>query len=157
MMRKEELLICFDQVAHHPEESVELALKGITEEESWYQHPAYSIEEREVGHPPSGSILWYVVHLADCYTWYKALILERPARPEYLAVPDIKNLAEGIIIMKSCRADLRECIASIADEQFEDILCNGRSISDQVRMIIRHDAWHGGQIAVARRLARYKN
>ena len=156
MTCKEELLLCFDQVAEHPEESVALALKGVTEEESWYQHPAYSMEEREAEHPPSGSILWYVVHLADCYTWYKALILTRPERPDYLPVPEIKNLSDGIATMKSCRADLRECFATLQDEAFEDLLSNGRSISDQLRMIIRHDAWHGGQIAVAKRLARYK-
>jgi hypothetical protein len=154
MTSKEELLAEFDQVWSHSEESVELALKGATEEEAWYQHVSYSKLEREPYHPPSGSVLWHVVHLGHCYRWYKAIILSRPNRPEEPLPPEAKSLAEGIPNVKIARDELKECIASLSEDSFTDKLYNGRSILDQFRMIIRHDAWHGGQIAVARRLYR---
>ena len=50
---KEELLASFNAVWSHPWESVESILKDVSEEEAWYQHPIYSKEEREAGHPPS--------------------------------------------------------------------------------------------------------
>ena len=81
MTSKEELLAAFDAVWSHPWESVESILKDVSEEEAWYQHPIYSKEERKAGHPPSGSILWHIVHLGHCYRWYKAMILLRPDKP----------------------------------------------------------------------------
>jgi len=107
-------------------------------------------------HPLSGSVLWYIVHLGHCYRWYKVIILSRPDRPAEPLPPEAKNLAEGISNVKIARDELRECISSLYEEQFRDKLYNGRNILDQMRMIIRHDAWHGGQIAVARRLYKYR-
>ena len=154
MTNKEELLASFDAVWSHPWESVESILKDVSEEEAWYQHPVYSKEEREAGHPLSGSILWHIVHLGHCYKWYKEIILTYPQRPPEPSPPEAKNLVEGTNNLKLLRKDLRECIASLPEDTFEEKLYNDRSISDQVRMIVRHDAWHGGQIAVARRLYR---
>ncbi len=156
MTSKEELLASFDQVWSHPEESVELALKGVSEEEAWYQHPAYSDLEHEYMHPPSGSILWYLVHLGHCYRWYVAIIGSRPDKPEEPLPPVANTLIEGITNVKTERDRLRECLSSLAEDQFDEKLYNGRNILDQMRMIIRHDAWHGGQIAVAKRLYRFR-
>lgn len=154
---KEELLAAFDAVWSHPWESLETIVKDVSEEEAWYQHPIYSKEEREVGHPPSGSILWHVVHLGHCYKWYKELILAMPERPPEPSPPEAKNLAEGIANLKLCRGNLRECISNLRVDKFTEKIYNGSTISDQARMIVRHDAWHGGQIAVARRLYRMRD
>lgn len=154
MTSKEELLASFDQVWSHPEESVELALKGVTEEEAWYQHSAYVKEEREDNHPPSGSILWHLVHLGHCYRWYKAIIISRPDKPTEPSPPEAKSLDEGIANVKVCHDELRDCLLSLSEDQLSEKLYSGKTVIELARASIRHDAWHGGQIAVAKRLCR---
>src|SRR5579872_6166670 len=105
MTSKEELLLSFDQVWSHPEESVELAVKGLTEEEAWYQHPAYSDLEREFMHPLSGSVLWHLVHLGHCYKWYVDIIHARPNKPEEPLPPEAASFAEGMKNVKIRREE----------------------------------------------------
>ena len=44
----------------------------------------------------------------------------------------------------------------LADEQLEAPLPNGMSVMEFLAMCVRHDTWHAGQIAVARRLWRQR-
>lgn len=156
LTRKEEIVASFDDVLSHPWESVELSLKGVSEEEALYQHPAYSREEREAGYPLSGSVFWHVVHLAHCYLCYADIIRSRPTRHAEPPPPEAENFQEGIANLKLCRADLRESISDLTEDQFDEKIYDGRTVSGLIRMIIRHDAWHGGQIAVAKRLYRMR-
>ena len=151
---KEELLASFDAVWSHPWESVESILKDVSEEEVWYQHPIYSKEEREVGHPPSGSILWHIVHLGQCYRWYRSWIISRPNKPTEVLPLEAQSLVEGIANVKLCRDELRDCLSSLSEDQLSEKLYGGKMVIDLARASIRHDAWHGGQIAVAKRLYR---
>ena len=157
MTGKEELLASFDDVLSNKWDSIESILKGISEEEVLYQNPVYSKEEREVGHPLSGTILWHIVHLADCYQWYKGKIISRPEKPVQLPPPEVQNLAEGITNLKLHRTELRDCISSLSEDQLGEKLYDGKTVSDLARASVRHDAWHGGQIAVARRLYRMRD
>jgi hypothetical protein len=156
MTGKEELLAEFDQVWSHPWESLEAILKDVSEKEAWYQHPIYSKEEREEGHPPSGTILCHLVHLGQCYRWYKSWIISRPDKPTEVLPPEARSLEEGIANVKICRDELRECISSLSEEQLIEKLYGGKTVVELARASVRHDAWHGGQIAVARRLYRMR-
>lgn len=152
MTQKDELLAAYDDVGNHPWESLAMALKPVTEEEAWFQHPAYSDVEQEEGHPPSGTILWHLVHLAHCYIWYKAAIEQRPNKPNEVQPPHASSLAEAIQNLQHHRAALRDTIAAVDEKQLEEPLYYGKPILALVRSTVRHDAWHASQIVMARRL-----
>jgi len=152
--RKEELLASFDDAWSYKWESFEYVLQGIGEKEALYQHPIYVNEPPEDGYPPAGTILWHLVHLAHCYKHYVTIIEQRPNRPPDPAAPESHTLAEAVTNLKLYRDKLREAFAALEEEQFDDELSNARTIASFARMVVRHDAWHSGQIALARRLFR---
>ncbi len=155
MMQKSELLAAFDAAWDRPWESIMSALEGVSEEEAVFQHPAFSEEVSEAGLPLPGTVLWYVTHLAACYRMYKAAIELRPgAPPEIEQVPS--SLSAAIADLKQTRDELRHVIANLSEHELDDELHWGNSIVDLVRGIVRHDAWHGGQIAIVRRLYRMR-
>jgi len=156
MTSKEELLAEFDEAWSHPWESLGAILKDVSEEEAWYQHKIYAKEEREEGHSPSGTILWHLVHLGQCYRWYRSWISSRPNKPSEVLPPEATSLAEGIVNVKLCRDELRDCLSSLSEEQLNEKLYGGKTVIDLARASVRHDAWHGGQIAVAKRLYRMR-
>jgi uncharacterized damage-inducible protein DinB len=98
--------------------------------------------------------MWHVVHLAHCYRYYRANIIERPNEVEDPPTSRATTLGEAVAELKKYRSELRETIASLREEEFAERLKNYESISEQMRMMIRHDAWHGGQIAMIKRLHR---
>jgi hypothetical protein len=156
MTRKEEMLAAYDDAWSWRWESLTAALNGISEEEAAYQHPIYSDVEREVGHPPSGSILWHVVHLAHCYRYYVSTIERRPEAPEAFPPPEAHLLAEAISNLKQYRVELRNAIASVKEEELDDAVSDYKTVAQLARMTVRHDAWHASQIVVARRLYRMR-
>src|SRR4051812_35478178 len=104
MTRKDEILAAYDDAWSYQWEALETTLEGITDEEAAYQHPIYAGIEREEQHPPSGTILWHLVHLADCYGWYKAIIEHRPERPGGTATPEATSLENAKQNLKQYRA-----------------------------------------------------
>ncbi len=154
MTCKEELLASFDEAWSDAWESLESVTKNLTEEEALYQHPSYSDVPLEEGHPPSGTVLWHLVHLAHCYRHYCNVIRERPAQPADPPVPEAHSVQEALDNLRHYRLELRNTIAALTEEELEDKLYHEKSIAKFARAIVRHDAWHGGQIAVARRLFR---
>lgn len=151
---KDELLAAFDDALSYQWESVEAALRDVSDLDAWYQHPAYLGEPTDDGYPPAGTIMWQVVHLAHCYRYYRANIIERPNAVDDPPTPRATTLDEAIAELRRYRSELRETIASLRDEDFAERLKNYESISEQMRMMIRHDAWHAGQIVVIKRLHR---
>ena len=154
MTQKEELLTAFDEAWSFKWESIESVLNDISDEEALYQHPSYSNLQQEESHPPPGTILTLLVHLADCYGYYRALIIHRP---EMLNVPpplEAGNMKVAMSNLMLRRLELREAIDSLAEAQFEEKIYNHKSVAQLIRMLIRHDAWHSGQIALIKRLYR---
>ena len=156
MTRKEEILAAYDDAWSWRWESLTAALNGITDEEAAFQHPIYSDVEREEGHPPSGSILWHLVHLAHCYRHYVSAIKRRPDAPEEFPPPEASLLAEAISNLERYRLELRTAIASVPEEELDDEVFNYKTVAQLARMTVRHDAWHASQIAIAKRLYRMR-
>lgn len=152
---KEELLAAFDDALSYQWESLDAAIRDVSENEAWYQHPAYLGEPCDEGYPPVGTILWHLVHLAHCYRYYRANILERPNAVDDPPAPAAKTLDDAMVNLRRYRSELRETIVSLRDDQFAERLKNYDSVSEQMRMMIRHDAWHGGQISMIKRLHRF--
>ena len=154
MTRKDEILASFDETGNHPWESLESALKDLTEDEALYQHPCYAELEQEEGYPPSGSVMWHLTHLSHCYLHYCDVVRSRPVKPEDPPTPEARSLRDAIANVRRYRGDLRSAIAQLSEAEFEEGVYNQKSLAEFARMTIRHDAWHGGQIAMARRLYR---
>lgn len=153
MTRNEELLASFDDVWSHRWESFEATMKNVSEVAAQYSHPAYANEEQEEGMPLPGSILWHLVHLTHCYDYYVKMIELRPNKiEEAIELPAWSTLADAIEGLRRSRQLLRTVIASLDESAIEDRVSNGDTVATFVRMIVRHDAWHSAQIAVAKRL-----
>ncbi len=155
MTQKEELLASFDDVLSHKWESLDAALRGVSEEEVHYQHPAYSDEPDELHYPKAGTILWHLVHLAQCYRHYTTLISERPVRTPEPEAPEANALDEGINNFRLFRSELRNVIASLRDGELNEKMSNGDTVALFVRNVVRHDAWHAAQIVLVKRLYKY--
>src|SRR5688572_20181792 len=95
MRRKEELLAAFDDSWRFRWESLDKKLEDVTEVEALYQHLMYADEPQEDEHPPSGTILWNLVHLANVYRWYLTVMRERPNEPQVTDLPLAKSLEEA--------------------------------------------------------------
>ena len=67
------LLEAFDGAGRAEEESLALALRGLTPAEAKWQPPAYAQQREVPGLPPAGTILWHVVHLVHCARHYAGL------------------------------------------------------------------------------------
>ncbi len=154
MTRKDELLAAFDDAWGHKWESLESALNGATEEEVMYRHYSYADEPPEEEHPPAGTILWHLVHLAHCYRNYAVRIEHRPHKQEDLPAPSAGSLSEAIDNLKRYRKELRKAIERVPEPALEEKLPSGEPIASFVRSVVRHDAWHAAQIVVVRRLWR---
>ncbi len=152
MTRKDELLIAFDDAQTHAWESIEYAIKDLTDEEALYQHPAYGDVTPEGGHPPAGTALWHLVHLQNCYDYYNLGIRSRPNKPEEIGTTGAATVAEAVAKLKWSRNELRRSVAALSEEQLDEALGSGRTVIELVRASIRHDAWHSGQVVMSRRL-----
>ena len=156
MGRKEELLAAFDDSWRFRWESLDKKLEDITDEEARYLHPMYADEPLEAEHPPEGTILWHVVHLANVYRWYMVVIRERPAEPTVTDLPLAKSLEEARANLRESRLQFRDYVASLTEEQLDEKHFDGRTPLWIIRMMPRHDAWHTAHITMIRRLYRYR-
>ncbi len=155
MTQKVELLAAFDEAWSFKWESIESVLGDISHEEAHYQHPCFASVEREKGYPLPGTILTHITHLGECYCYYRGLIIHRPNLVDDPAPFETQDIKEAITNLRKCRESLRECINALSEDQFEDKIYNLKSVAQEVRMVVRHDAWHSGQIALVRRLYRH--
>jgi hypothetical protein len=154
MTRKEELLASFDDSWRFGWESLDKKLDGVTAEESLYLHPMYADEPLEAEHPPEGTILWHLVHLANVYKWYLGVIEARPQKPEIADLPLARSIAEARENLRICRQKFRDHVAALSEEALDEPHFDGRTPLLITRMMTRHDAWHTAQITVLRRLYR---
>ena len=139
----------FDEAWQHEWESLRPLLEGVTEEEATWQAPCY--RDAPVDHesdPPPGTIHWHVVHLAICKHSYTARMLGVEPQPLQTA----GGYTDAVAQLETTHAEQRKVIASLSDDDLERKLTNGVAMDEYLTSTIRHDIWHAGQIALARRL-----
>jgi uncharacterized damage-inducible protein DinB len=105
------------------------------------------------GLPMPGTIRWHVAHLEHCARHYTEILRKRPLVHEPATPsPGITDLAELINRLEHARRLLREEIQRLSDVDLDTPCARGMNVGEFVRMAIRHETWHAGQIAVVRRL-----
>ncbi|MBP9893437.1 MAG: DinB family protein [Planctomycetes bacterium] len=141
-------------------DSVLSALKGVSANEAAFQHPCYAMVPADANMPPAGSILWQMAHLSVCKQMYARILQESLG----LQVPEPvepKRHTAAILLheLRIAHSRLRSTIAALRDEDLSRMLPESTGYPGRVdafiRTVNRHDSWHAGQIALARRL--YKN
>ncbi|MGQ0615271.1 MAG: DinB family protein [Planctomycetaceae bacterium] len=145
-----------DDAWAHPWESIAVVLTDVGEAESEWQAPCYRTVEREEGWPAPGTILWQVAHLAHCKEHYAAILRHRAdsAAPPAPARKPYRTFGEEMLALKVAHAGERAALAEIGDEELGRPVLGKMPLGEFIAMILRHDAWHAGQIAMARRLFR---
>ena len=161
MSEVSQLLAACDEAFGHAWDSVLSALKGVSAEEAAFQHASYRRVAADANMPPSGTILWQMAHLSLCKQNY-ARILQQGAGLKALEILAPKRHTAAILLheLRGAHARLHTTIAALADKDLALELPQSSGypgrIDAFIRTITRHDAWHGGQIAVARRLWRQR-
>jgi len=152
------LLRMFDDTWSHQCESLRSVLQGVTSEESVWQSPAYTAESLVHGLPAPGTICWQVAHLEHCARHYSEILRKRPIVVEPTTPPPgVAELPELIKRLESARRFLREEIQRLNEVDLEAPCTREMNVGEFVRMVIRHEAWHAGQLAVNRRLYRQRS
>ena len=149
----------FDDGWSHRFESLTAVLQDLTDEEAFWQHPAYAGESPEEGWPPPGSVAWQVAHVAHCKRHYTDICLhaESEERPEVRPWTPCRTVAELLEVLGAAHREQREAIAGLGEDRLDLDAGNGMPYREFLAMCIRHDAWHAGQMAVARRLYRTRD
>jgi len=149
-------LAALDDAWSHKWESLASVLSGLGEEEARWQAPAYADEAQEEGWPPEGTVLWHLAHLAHCKRYYASIVRARDDAepPEVAARVPPADLAAERAALEAAHAEQREAIAAIGGDDLEKVACGKMPLGEFLTMTIRHDAWHGAQVAVLRRLYR---
>jgi uncharacterized damage-inducible protein DinB len=142
-------LLSFDNAWEHDWESLMAVLADVTEDEARWQAPCYADASGSDESIPAGSIRWQVAHLAHFKREYTVRLLgdreERsPEPPEHSTASFEEDLAD----LRRAHMAQRAAIAALRDEDLTP------DVADFLTNITRHDIWHGGQIALARRLYR---
>lgn len=154
----EQILSFLDDSMYHEDESVSSALDGVTNQESEWQHPAYSIEEHWPGMPAPGTIAWHVAHLLHSARHYATIIKKRPVQTEpKTPPPNVDDFTELISELHDAHEELKQVISRIPISDLSEDCTRGMSLIEFIRMVIRHNSWHAGQIRVIKRLVRQKN
>lgn len=147
------LLKMYDEAWSHPCESVSAVLKDLAPEEAAWQHAAYAREDPWPGMPLPGTILWQVAHLEHSARHYAYILRNRPVTQEpETPPPTATDLGALRSALERAHGELRGSIAELSDSALSEPCARGWDVGEFVRMMIRHNVWHAGQIAVVRRL-----
>lgn len=152
------LLACFDDIGSHPWESTESVLEGLQADEAEWRHPAWEAAEQDADLPPVGTVLWHIAHLEFCTRYYTEVLRRRPIT-ENPSVPSPSDLSFQSLptLFAAARAEFRAELARLTDADLDAPCRPGVSVGEFVRAVFRHESWHGGQIAVMRRLYRERD
>lgn len=153
-----QLLRMYDEAWSHRDESVMAALEDVTSAEARWQHPAYAAEEQMPGMPAPGTILWQIAHLAHSARHYTEILRRRPVSEEPRTLPpSAATLPDLLASMQRAHAALRAEMAGVSERDLSQPCARGMSVEVFLRMVMRHDTWHAGQIVVMRRLYRMRS
>lgn len=149
------LLDAFDQNWSHQWESLQPLLQDVSSDEACWQHPSYVSEQDPKGLPEPGTIRWHLGHLEMCARRYVQILHTRPvAENPNVPPPSLTDVRELVRHLEQTRSELRAEIACIDDASLT-ARCRGEmTVAEFLLMVIRHEAWHAGQIVVIRRLYR---
>ncbi|HEY3320428.1 MAG TPA: DinB family protein [Planctomycetota bacterium] len=152
------LLMQFDRNWNHNWESLQSVLKDVTPDEATFQGPCYAAEEREANMPPPGSILGQLVHIHWCNLHYANVIRLRPQKeiadpPQ----PPVMSLQQTIDALHGSHDALRAEVAKLTEADLAGACGHGaKTLAEFLASCLRHEIWHAGQIALARRLYRHR-
>jgi hypothetical protein len=153
MKNIDQLISSLNDSIYHRDESVLSALKGVNAEESAWQHPAYSEEAHWQGMPPPGTIGWHAAHLIHSCIHYEAIIRKRPVQHEpETGPPGIHEIIVLINALRKAHEKLIRSVSAIPESELSGDCARGMNLDEFLRMVIRHNAWHAGQIRLLRRL-----
>jgi DinB superfamily len=153
--RLEVLLRAFDDAWSHRLESLTAALRGLTDSEAGWQHPSYEAVQGWPGMPPPGTILWQIAHLKHSARHYNYLLLNRPLSTQaQTPPPEATNLEALLHALDASRTAFRRSIAELSDACLDEPCFDTMNVAEFLRMAIRHETWHAGQMIIARRLYR---
>lgn len=148
-------LLCqlFDDALTHDWESLASVTHGLTDAEAARRHPAYASEPHDDGIGKPGTVLWFLNHLLHYHRHYTAILRARPIDTEPQSTPPGElPLAQVLPALKTANAELRAEFMELRDADLDQPCSPRRSTAEFVLGIVRHIAWHGGQIATLRRL-----
>jgi len=149
----DQMIRLLNESIYHRDESVLSALEGVKNKELTWQHPAYSEEEHRQGMPPPGTIVWHIAHLVHSCEHYEAIIRERPVQHEPdTRPPGINDSTELINNLLKVHEKLIRTVSGIPDSELSGDCARGMTLDEFLRMVIRHNTWHAGQIRLLRRL-----
>ncbi|MDA1194561.1 MAG: DinB family protein [Planctomycetota bacterium] len=151
----EVLLRQFDDAWGHRWESLSAVLADVTEPEADWQPPGYGDVPAIAGQPPAGCIHAQVAHLAECKADYAPRLAQACARPA--PEPTARRgpaFGAALVALQQTHADLRALVAGLEPADLGRDAGDSMDVGEFLAMTIRHDTWHAGQIAVARRLYR---
>src|SRR5262245_3478520 len=155
MSSLDQLLQTFDEAWSHKDESIKTVLSDVTPEEALWRYPAYSATDQMPGMPVAGTILWQVAHLEHSARHYTRILRDRPVSDEPMTLPPkMSTLLELLAMLQTAHAELRGEIAKLTEAGLSQPCARGMTVGEFVRMVIRHDTWHAGQITLTRRLFR---
>lgn len=108
--------------------------------------------------PPPGTTLWQIAHLAHSARHYAEIVRHRPVREEpQTPLPTASTLSDLRANLQHNHAALRKEIAELSEGDVHQSCARGMEVGEFLRMAIRHDTWHAGQIVVLRRLYRTRH
>jgi uncharacterized damage-inducible protein DinB len=145
----------FDDAWSHRSESLTAALADLTEAEAAWRHASYVAEQPWPGMPSAGTILWQIAHLEHCARHYNYLLVNRLVSRQPQTPPPESADLEGLLgALARSRSDFRRSIAALDDTHLDEPCFEDMNVEEFLRMAIRHETWHAGQIIIARRLFR---
>ena len=130
------------------------ALDGVTETMAVWQPPYYTDADRYPGDPEPGTINWYVAHLEHCLRHYAEILRTRTKTEAPPPPPANAGMAELTALLKKAHLNFRSLIAQLSEEDLSFEYRPGMRLDTFIRNATRHNAWHAGQIALARRMAK---
>lgn len=153
------LRLAFDDAWGHKWESLTAALEGVTEDEAYWQAPAYAADEGEAGWPAPGTIAWQVAHIAHCKRYYETIVRHREdaEAPPVTPRENVDTFAAERAALDAAHAGQRAALAEVGADELAHVACGKMPLGEFIAMTTRHDAWHASQITVARRLYRTRN
>lgn len=147
------MLASYDAALDYKWESLANALDGLDEAMSAWQPPAYANEPHDEGIGKPGTVLWFLNHLEFCHRHYAQILRTRPVekQPE-TKLPGELPLARILPRLHETNAELRAQIERISPADIEGPCTSRSNVMNFVAALVRHIAWHSGQIMTVRRL-----
>jgi hypothetical protein len=135
----------------HPWEGFSSSFKNCTQDEIDWVSSAYLNATTETDWPPAGSISWHLNHVGACkqsYAWQ----INNPSREN--GEPDwfvCRKKDELLLSLDRVHAEFMNACGS-CDQSAIIMGKGGHSFPQFIGIVMRHEIWHGGQIALIRRM-----